>query len=103
MSMDKRNEIAKKEVITDTEAELKDVVENRIDDKYIHAMEYFTGMIDKGYDYSEMAKLCRWIYLPTPMIPPKVLSQKIKRWMTLDNYEAAIDNQLEDAKIMQVG
>ena len=50
MSMDRWNEIAKKEVITDTEAELKDVVENKIDDEYIHAMEYITGMIDKGYD-----------------------------------------------------
>ena len=68
LCMDKRNEVAKKEVITDTEAELKDVFENRIDDEYIHAMEYITGMIDKGYDNIEIAKLCRWIYLPTPIM-----------------------------------
>ena len=83
MCMDKQNEVDKKEVITDTEAELTDVVEKRIDDDYIHAMEYITGMIDKGYDNIEIAKLCRWIYLPTPMIPPKVLSQEILRWMTI--------------------
>ena len=102
MSMDRRNEIAKKEVITDTEAELKDVVEKKIGDEHIYAMEHITGMIDKVYDNIEIAKLCRWIYLPTPMIPPKVLSQEILRWMTMDNYEAAIDSQIEDAQKMQI-
>ena len=84
MTMDRRNEIAKKEVIQDTEAELKDIVEKKIGDEHIYAMEHITGMIDMGYDNIKIAKLCRWVYLPTPMIPPKVLSQKILRWMTND-------------------
>ena len=98
MSMDRQNKIAKIEVITDTKAELEDVVEKKIGDEHIYAMEHITGIIDRGYDNIEIEKLCRWIYLPTPMIPPKVLSQEILRWMTMDNYEAAIDSQVEDAK-----
>ena len=65
-------------------------------------MEHITGNIDRGYDNIEIEKLCRWIYLPTPMILPKVLSQEILRWMTMDNYEAAIDSQMEDAQEMQI-
>ena len=102
MSMDRQNEIAKIEDITDTETEVEDVVGKKIGEEHIYAMEHITGIIDRGYDNIEIEKLCRWIYLPTPIIPPKVLSQEILRWMTMDNYEAAIDNQLEDAKKMQI-
>ena len=65
-------------------------------------MEHIASNIDIGYDNFEIEKLCRWIYLPTPMTPPKVLSQEILRWMSMDNYEAAIDSQMIDAKEMQI-
>ena len=60
-------------------------------------MEHIASNIDIGYDNFEIEKLCRWIYLPTPM-----LSQEILRWMCMDNYEAAIDSQMIDAKEMQI-
>ena len=31
-----------------------------------------------------------------------MIEHQVKAWMTLDNYEAAIDSQLEDAKEMQI-
>ena len=102
VSMYRQNEIAMIQVITDTEAELEDVVEKKISDEHIYAMEHITGIIDRGYNDIEIKKLCRWIYLPTPMIPPKILSQEILRWMTMDNYEAAIDSQMEDTQEMQI-
>ena len=36
------------------------------------------------------------------MVSPKMIKHQIKNWVTLDSYEAAIDNQLEDAKKMQI-
>ena len=102
MCMDKRNEAAKKEVIADVEVEITNEVKMRISDEYIYAMEYITSMLDRGYDNSELAKLCSWIYRPTPMVSPKMIEYQVKEWMTLDNYEAAIDSQLEDAKKMQI-
>ena len=70
----------------------------RISNEYIYAVEHITSMLDRGYDNSELAKLCNWIYLPTPMVSLKMIEHQVKEWMTLDNYEAAIDSQLEDAK-----
>ena len=49
MSMDERNEAAKKEFITDMETELRNVIEKRIGDEYIHAVEYITGIIRTSY------------------------------------------------------
>ena len=77
--MDERNEVAKKEVIKDIEAELTNEVEKRISGEYICAVEYITSMLDRGYDNSEPAKLCSWIYLPTPMVSPKMIKHQVKK------------------------
>ena len=84
------------------ELELTNEVKMRISNEYIYAVEYITSMLDRGLDNSELAKLCSWIYLPKPMVSLKMIEHQVKEWMTLDNYEAAIDSQLKDAKEMQI-
>ena len=100
--MDNQDKVAKIEVIDETENVPGNVVRKKIGDKHLYAMEHIASNIDIGYDNFEIEKLCRWIYLPTPMIPPKVLSQEILWWMIMDNYEATIDSQMEDAQEMQI-
>ena len=69
MCMDERNKVAKKEIIADLEVEITNEVKMRISDEFKNALEQITGMLDKGYNNDEsLAKLCSWIYLPTPKV-----------------------------------
>ena len=102
MSMDGQNQEAKIDIIEETEVELEEVVRKKIGDRHLNAMEHIASNIDIGYGDFEIEKLCRWIYLPTPMTSQKMLSQEILMWMSLDNYEAAIDSQMIDAKEIEI-
>ena len=98
--MDRRNQVAKIDIVEETEVELEEVVRKKIGDRHLNAIQHIASNMDIGYGDFEIEKLCRWIYLPTPMTPQKMLSQEILMWMSLDNYEAAIDSQIIDAKEM---
>ena len=96
MAMDKRNQVAKIDIVEETEIELKEVVRKKIGDRHLNAIQHIASNIDIGIGDFEIEKLCRWIYLPTPMTPQKMLSQEILLWMCLDNYESAVDSQMID-------
>ena len=101
MSMDKQNQIAKIEIIKETEAELGEVVKKKIGAKHLNALEHIASNIDIGNGDFEIEKLCRWIYVPTPINPQRMLDQEISTWVNLDTYEAAIDAQI-DAKEIEI-
>ena len=100
--MYRQNQVAKIDIIEETEVELGEIVRKKIGDKHLNAMEHIASNIDIGYDDFEIEKLCRWIYLPTPMTPQKMLSQEILLWMCLDNYESAVDSQMIDANEIEI-
>ena len=100
--MDKQNQIAKIEIIKETEAELGEVVKKKIGAKHLNALEHIASNIDIGNGDFEIEKLCRWIYVPTPINPQRMLDQEISTWVNLDTYEAAIDAQIIDAKEIEI-
>ena len=76
-------------------------MEKKIGAKYLNALEHIASNIDIGNGDFEIEKLCRWIYVPTPINPQRMLDQEISTWVNLDTYEAAIDAQI-DAKEIEI-
>ena len=85
MSMDKRNQVAKINIVEETEVELEELVREKIGDEHLNAVQNIASNIDTGYSNFEVEKWCRWIYFPTPMTHQKMLSQEILWWMSLES------------------
>ena len=58
MSMDRQNQVAKIDIIEETEVELGEIVRKKIGDKHLNAMEHIASNIDIGYNNFEIEKLC---------------------------------------------
>ena len=61
-----------------------------------------TRLLDTGFDGPEAAHWCRVIYLPTPKISEKPLSEKVKEWVKLTVMESAFDEQTEKIQNTEV-
>ena len=57
MSMDKRNQVAKIDIVEETEVELEEVVRKKIGDRHLNAMQHIASNIDIGYGDFEIEKL----------------------------------------------
>ena len=104
MCKNERNKVAKAEIIAGLEEEITNKVKMRISvcDEFKNGLKQITGMLDRGYSDESLAKLCSWIYLPTPKVSLKTAEHQVEAWIILESYEAAIERQLEDAKEVQM-
>ena len=101
MAMNKQSQIEKITIVEETEAELEELVREKIDE-HLDAVQNIANSIDTGYSNFEVEKCCRWIYFPTPMTHQRMLSQEILWWMALESYESAVDAQTLDARKMEI-
>ena len=61
MAMDKRNQVAKIDMVEETEIELEEVVRKKIGDRHLNAIQHIASNNDIGNGDFEIEKLCRWI------------------------------------------
>ena len=61
MAMDKQNQVAKIDIVEETEVELEEVVRKKFGDRHLNAIQHIASNIDVGYGDFEIEKLCRWI------------------------------------------
>ena len=61
-----------------------------------------TRLLDTGYDGPEAIQWSRIIYLPTPKISERPLSEKVKEWVKLTDLESALDEQIKNIQKTEV-
>ena len=73
METNEQSQIDKITIVEETETELEELVEEKINE-HLDAVENIATGIDIGYSDFEVEKWCKLIYFPTPMTPKKNLS-----------------------------
>ena len=54
-----------------------------------------TRLVDTGFDGPEAIHWSRLIYLPLPKISGRTVSNKVKKWVQLSEFEVALNEQIE--------
>ena len=97
METNEQSQIDKITIVKETETELEELVEEKINE-HLDAVENIATSINIGYSDFEAEKWCKLIYFPSPMTPKRNLSQKILWWICMENYESSLDAKTLDAR-----
>ena len=76
METNKQSQNDKITIVKETETELEELVEEKINE-HLDAVQNIATSINIGYSDFEAEKWCKLIYFPTPMTPKRNLSQEI--------------------------
>ena len=101
MATNEQSQIEKITIVEETEAELEELVKEKING-HLDAVQNIATSIDIGYSDFEAEKWCKLIYFQSPMTPKKNLSQRILWWICLESLEASLDAQILDAGSLEV-